>query len=424
MSTFGPLEGGTVQVARDVSRYFGMNATSSISEIEMKKVTGGFKWPNAVRTVPEDFFGSKAFLVPDGFLVPLHKSGGLFLVFVDDDLQETAKCTISAKSGFFHHKGIWIDIDLDGLPDLLTSRSDAKAGDGELLWLKNPGGVSASQCGEWEERVITKGPDVLFAVLGDDGFEGKSKRSPALHTAEEEEEEEDTPESHRLTVFASEFFNKRLVRYSINRPEGTVEDSLVIDDTLDKVYSVTPVDLNVDGWMDLLVNNHQMDSDSTKGMVVAYEALDKDGKAFKRHTLLEGFENKKSKSIIPVPNMSPGFPVPVWPRKVQQGHEPPHVLIAGDGDFTLHLLRPKTVTATGGGVAGTSSSSFSFSFEYEHEKVLEADGTIAFAVPFDLDGDGWTEVVAPNYDTGKVEVFGFTDAKGEELGAVSELIVA
>lgn len=42
------------------------------------------------------------------------------------------------KSGYFYHMGMWVDVNQDGRLDYVTARTNAKAGDGELLWLEHP----------------------------------------------------------------------------------------------------------------------------------------------------------------------------------------------------------------------------------------------------------------------------------------------
>jgi len=45
-------------------------------------VASGFAWPNDVQSVPKEVFGSdvSSFVVPDGFLVPFHTDGGIYIV--------------------------------------------------------------------------------------------------------------------------------------------------------------------------------------------------------------------------------------------------------------------------------------------------------------------------------------------------------
>ena len=47
-------------------------------------------WPNNIAVVPEDVFGERVIMVPDGFLVPFKKNGGLYAVRVDaNDITKT-----------------------------------------------------------------------------------------------------------------------------------------------------------------------------------------------------------------------------------------------------------------------------------------------------------------------------------------------
>ena len=49
--------------------------------------------------------------------------------------------------------GVWVDIDGDGRKDYLTARSNAKAGQGELVWYQHP--VDGLLTTPWPETVIT-----------------------------------------------------------------------------------------------------------------------------------------------------------------------------------------------------------------------------------------------------------------------------
>lgn len=117
-----------------------------------------------INTVPTKVFGSRAILVPDGFIVPTHKTGGLYIIKLDGDNNPTGQYKISAdKENYFYHTGEWHDFNGDGKLDLLTARTDGVKGDGQLLWFENPG-VALTSDQEWKEHVITEGPDVLFTI--------------------------------------------------------------------------------------------------------------------------------------------------------------------------------------------------------------------------------------------------------------------
>ena len=117
--------------------------------------------------------------------------------------------------------GQWVDLNNDGRLDYLTARSNAKQGGGELVWLEHPEGGLAST--PWKEHVLTKGPDVMFDVI----------------------EHPSNPDSYFL--FASEFFNKELSMYEIDKKTATVVNSRLIDGNIDSAYSVKFVDIDHDG---------------------------------------------------------------------------------------------------------------------------------------------------------------------------------
>lgn len=98
--------------------------------------------------------------MPDGFLVPGHSNGGVYIVKMDDDdITQTISTTkISTEpEGYFYHMGQWLDLNQDGRLDFLTARSNAQAGGGELVWFEHP---KEGLEGTWNEHIVTRGPDV------------------------------------------------------------------------------------------------------------------------------------------------------------------------------------------------------------------------------------------------------------------------
>ena len=102
---------------------------SSLEAVQLD--TTSFEWPNNIEAVPSDVFGERAIVVPDGFLVPGHKNGGVYVVRMDPDnlTQVTSTVEITAKKkDYFYHMGYWVDLNGDGRKDFITARSNAKAG--------------------------------------------------------------------------------------------------------------------------------------------------------------------------------------------------------------------------------------------------------------------------------------------------------
>ena len=135
-----------------------------VSNLDATKLDTGkikFQWPNNAQVVPQEVFGSRAIVVPDGFLVPGHKDGGVYVIQMDDTDVTKAVNTVKIspdKNNYFYHMGQWIDLNHDGRLDFITARSNAKAGEGELVWFEQPEGGLGTDA--WTEHVITSGPDV------------------------------------------------------------------------------------------------------------------------------------------------------------------------------------------------------------------------------------------------------------------------
>jgi len=184
-----------------------------------------FKWPNNAEIIPSDVFGERAIVVPDGFLVPGHKNGGVYVISMDDTdiTKTTGTVKISPdKDDYFYHMGKWIDMNGDGRKDFITARSNAKAGEGELVWFEHPEGGLAEF--PWAEHVVTNGPDVGILI-------------------------EELPEyPNEIVIWATQFFDETVAIYRVSLQDGTLVDSRIIDDTtILSAYSATRVDLNGDG---------------------------------------------------------------------------------------------------------------------------------------------------------------------------------
>jgi hypothetical protein len=151
---------------------------------------------------------------------------------------------------------------------------------------------------------------------------------------------------------------------------------------------VTYADINDDGSKELIVNNHETD-DSTNGIWAYHFPSDWMKGEFTRTQLASGFKNKKS---LLVPNMAPGFPYPFYPNTKLQNREAAHLLVAGDGDHTAHIMTP-----------------LDKNFNYDMDTVKEMKGTVGALTFDDLDGNHWQEVWVPDYDNSLIEVFLFSE---------------
>ena len=126
------------------------------------------------------------------------------------------------KDDYFYHMGEWIDLNGDGRKDFLTARSNAKAGEGELVWFEHPeGGLTQTP---WNEHVITNGPDVSVKFDELPQYPGE------------------------LIIWAAQFFDETVAVYRINKKDGSLIGKRIIDDsTILSAYQAIRVDLNGDG---------------------------------------------------------------------------------------------------------------------------------------------------------------------------------
>ena len=239
-SAFGPspVGHGSVYIIPNIKDAVKAGDVSTLAPVALDTGHTKFTWPNNVAAVPEDVFGNRSIVVPDGFLVPGHSNGGVYIVEMDaEDLTKVTSTTkiTEKKSGYFYHMGHWVDLNGDGRKDFLTARSNAKKGGGELVWLEHPEeGVSNKKNKDaWTEHVIGNMADVGFEVVELPEYEGE------------------------IVVLAAQFFDEAVSMHRISLVDGSLIQSKIIDNTqIQSAYSVGLVDLNNDGSRQLLVNNH------------------------------------------------------------------------------------------------------------------------------------------------------------------------
>jgi len=346
VSSFGALSSGHIYMVPNITDAVKAGDVSNLEHFKLD--TPSFEWPNNIEVVPQDVFGERAIVVPDGFLVPGKSNGGVYIVRMDatnlTQTVDTVKIT-EKKKGFFYHMGYWVDLNGDGRKDFLTARSNAKAGEGELLWLEHPeGGLDTGAA--WTEHVLGNVADVGIEVDILDEYK------------------------YEIVVFAAQFFDEAISMHRISTVDGSLIESKTIDDTnILSAYNVSLVDLNGDGQRELLVNNHEK-KDKLDGIWAYQFPNDPMKDDWTRYTVASDFHNAFS---LTVPNMAPGFAYAVWPQGYKEG-ERAHIFVAGDGDHAAHVLYP----------TGDSSA-----FEYEDEIFDYAGGTVGCLAFSDLDEDGW-----------------------------------
>lgn len=88
--------------------------------------------------------------------------------------------------------------------------------------------------------------------------------------------------------------------------------------------------------------------------------------------------------------MCPGFPYPVYPDSSKKTGQA-HILIAGDGDHSAHLLRPTPDPEV----------------LYQREVIRDFGGTVGAITFSDVsqNNGNWIQFYVANYDKNYVEVF-------------------
>jgi len=314
--------------------------------------SNGLKWPNQMSKVPSEF--GDYVVIPDGFLPPTKEDGNIFLGDRDGN---TYRITPKTK-GAFYHLAEWFDFDGDGVKDMLTVRA-IKSGlftikfEGQLVWYRNPG-TNNMLTQEWEEHIITTGPDVYFKTKMYNGM---------------------------IAVFATEFFrDDPMLSIHFLTMSGEHVSKRIIDANMGNPFGVEFVDLDGDGREELMATNHQDETDTVKMAIFAYEVPDDliNGE-FKRHTLTY---NPSSIKVNTTGVGAPGFAHGFYPKVGMSGKK--HVICAGDGSFDVWYLTPG---------AGR--------FEY-NTQIIDINGTTGELLVRDFDGDGVMDALIPDNDYWKV----------------------
>ena len=366
-SSFGAFSYSRIYIVPSIKK----KIQQDITNIKPIEITNDFTWINFPEVIPYEIFQNRSLLIKDGFIPPFHNNGGIYILIISNSditkVEKTLTLT-NPKKGYYYHEAHWHDFNGDGKKDLLTARSNSKEDGGELLWLEQPENWEEGE--PWKEHIIyTGGPDISFTVFENERFENE------------------------LVVFSGEFWAKKATVMYINKNGGEVKERRVIDDSIGFVYTVQVVELNADGKIQLLVNNHEkVDEDTGIWAYEIPEDFDFINGDYKKYKITGNFKNA---SYHFIPNMSPGFPYVVWPKIDDKGKKMPNIIIAGDGDYTAHIMTPKK------------------KFDYERKPIKYMDGTVGSMCFDDLDDDGYLDLFIPNYDKNYIEFYQFKPKENE-----------
>lgn len=349
----------------EVLTVFNLSAYANISDAKVQLLSSDFKWPNLISIAPAEI--GEYLVVPDGFLVPLKETGGLYLLKINcngtTQITDTKPIQItSPKLSWFYHKAVWRDMNEDGLLDIVTARVDHPLigkPSGQLLWLEQPKSNPLDNV-PWTEHSLAGGPETVFVLTNLD------------------------PNDNQYEIIAPQFFTEHLGIYVFDSKNNTLLHSRYIDESIGPAYMVQIADLNNDGAKDLLVTNH---IGGKGGSVFGYEIpSDVINGDFKRHTLATGFAVTEGGSH----QAAPGYAYSFKPHSSYAGK--PYILVAGDGSQKAYLLTPTEAD-----------------FIYNKTDILSVNGVIGSIGYGDVIGkDGWTEFFVPDYDENWI--YGYTFA--------------
>lgn len=198
-----PWRSGSVAIVAGVKDAVTNGGLDDLKPVTLDPRPYKFESPNNAKVVPDDVFaGENVVMVPDGFVIPGHRNGGVYLLVQDgSDITKTKKtCRITPElPGIWYHTGHWIDMNGDGLKDLLIARTNSEVDGGELMWFEQPASGALDDI-EWTPHLITTGPDVYTSVEDLGGNE--------------------------ILVWAAIFFSEEVGVYKISTASGSPGDLL------------------------------------------------------------------------------------------------------------------------------------------------------------------------------------------------------
>ena len=353
--------------------------SSSAYKLEQLSSTN-LAWPNEIDYIGNSIINQTAdpfggLLVSGGFLVPGKGKGGLFYyAFKTSDranVTSSAPVVLTAdpkdSTAWFYHRTRLVDLNGDGTDDILTCRAYKPIVGTTLTELV--GIIIDPKTRQYKLQVIAKSACDVFFDFADIDKDG------------------------RFEIVAAGFFiNKLNIIYSddpLNSFTTGAIKVVTIDSNGGKLFEMTIHDLDRSGNLELLVTNHQANSDAIKGAIYYYTLTGTVRQGTWTRTII--YNN------FPVLNSgfnqgSPGCAIPFLPN-LNDKNQLPYIVSAGDGSQYAYLFEPVL-----------TNNKLSYNLVW---KELYKGYTVGGISVADINNDGYSEFTVPIYEGKAVKVYTF-----------------
>lgn len=352
--------------------------------------TNVFNWPNGVKPVPIDVFGSTGYLtVADGFATPSTHDGCIAIVNSGGNMPSNVGDVQFISNGcgqgnllqtkYFYHYVEWVDMDGDGDLDILTARGSSLTNPTDLdasmlVWFQNPGSPFSTTARTWKEFVIEASQDVC-----DVGFD--------LVTY-----------NNQKYVICGGFASGKLALMTGDDWTNTASITAQILDQPANVsfyFSQTWADMNNDNIPDAIVTIGSYGAGN--GKMLVYPGVDTNGVLSVASGIMvyDQFPVFSSSSVG-----SPGEAFPFYYGTSDQANGVlPSILVSGDDDGYMYMFDPT-------GYVNPDGSDFNW--VYNEAVIMKTKQFSPFVTPFnaptvgqptifDIDQDGCNDIVVPSY---------------------------
>nr|XP_039254892.1 uncharacterized protein LOC120331802 [Styela clava] len=346
-----------------------LDKTKMVSQV----ITNTIVWPNEIESVPYGTFGNSHYWTSaSAFFMPGQDDGSISLIDMTDPTNPGQPIKISSTEDnkeWYYHRVIWHDMDLDGDYDAVTARAygnSTSADESQLVWFENSGVNPPTEF--WKAHVISTGyEDVHFRIHNLPLPDG----------------------SETAVIISGGFFSRSLTLTWTTGGDWSNTASIHhrVIDTAGWYFDLKIEDLNADGKDDILITTWSRPGPDI-GSLLAYEMPEGDWRTdeWTRHVISTDFHDDISPG-----SGSPGAPAPFWRSTTsKENGEKAHLLVSGDDDGQAYLLVPNTEDPS--------------DWSYTKSTIFRAFGTVGTMAIGDVDGDGYTEIFIPAYNTKQIIV--------------------